>query len=481
MARRLKFDVSRRALLQGLGLGAAAGPLIPLLNASAQTAPRPKRLILLFTPDGCPAKDYSTMVDWKPTGTETSFNFGPLHMPLEPFKAKIVVPWGLTLTAGGAGEAHAYGMAGLWTGTTLPEPNNGASFDGGNGHLTGWGAAPSIDQIVAEAYGAEHALPARADRREPGDALSIDRARRAVRQPELRDPDDLHRGERARNPEVSPKAAFDRYFMGVTPSGMTPTEDPAVARARAEQHAVVDLLKGDLSRIRKRVGAADYQKIDAHLEGVLAIERRILPPPTTPTMAGCTIPPSPMNLTANNANYPAQVTQMMDIATHILACDVTRVLTLQLSRGLQQRHPHLARAHQRPPHDVARRHRSAHRADRDRRLVRASRSPTSSASSTRSTRGAGRCSTTRCSCGAASSATPRTTWAARPFIIAGKAGGALRTGRFLNYDKQEHAKLLVSIAQLMGHVDPRLRRQPRHEQRPPHRPPRLTLPPSEPR
>ena len=45
-------------------------------------------------------------------------------------------------------------MAGLWSGTTLPEPNNGASFDGGNGHLTGWGAAPSIDQIVAQAYGA---------------------------------------------------------------------------------------------------------------------------------------------------------------------------------------------------------------------------------------------------------------------------------------------------------------------------------------
>ena len=142
MARRLRFDVSRRQLLQALGLGAAAGPLIPLLNASAQTAPRPKRLVLLFTPDGAPAKDYSTTVDWKPTGTETDFQFSQLHAPLEPYKAKIVVPWGLKLTAGGAGEQHAYGMAGLWSGTTLPEPNNGASFDGGNGHLTGWGAAP---------------------------------------------------------------------------------------------------------------------------------------------------------------------------------------------------------------------------------------------------------------------------------------------------------------------------------------------------
>ena len=56
-----------------------------------------------------------------------------------------------------------------------------------------------------------------------------------------------------------------------------------MTRARAEQQAVVDLLKGDLARIRKQVGAADYQKIDAHLEGVLAMERRIMPPPTTPT------------------------------------------------------------------------------------------------------------------------------------------------------------------------------------------------------
>ena len=137
MARRLRFDVSRRQLLQSLGLGAAVGPLIPLLNASAQTAPRPKRLLLLFTPDGMAAQNYNTTVDWKPTGTETAFNFHQIHVPLDPFKAKIVVPWGLTMSAGGAGEAHAFGMAGLWTGTTLPPPSAGVSFDGGNGHLTG--------------------------------------------------------------------------------------------------------------------------------------------------------------------------------------------------------------------------------------------------------------------------------------------------------------------------------------------------------
>src|SRR4029079_5197139 len=105
------------------------------------------------------------------------------------------------------------------------------------------------------------------------------------------------------------------------------TEDPAVTRARAEKHAMVDLLKNDLPRIRKRVGAAATQKSAARWEGVLAMERRLIPPPPTPTTTGCTIPASPTKLTSNNANYPMEITQMMDIATHILACDVTRVLT----------------------------------------------------------------------------------------------------------------------------------------------------------
>jgi hypothetical protein len=50
-----------------------------------------------------------------------------------------------------------------------------------------------------------------------------------------------------------------------------------------------------------------------------------------------------------------EITQMMDIATHILACDVTRVLTLQISRGFQRHHAYLAGPHQPAPHDVARR------------------------------------------------------------------------------------------------------------------------------
>ena len=330
MKRRPRIDLTRRGLLQALGIGAAAGPLIPLLNADAQTAARPKRLLLIFTPDGAPAKDYNTTVDWRPTGTETAFTFHNIHAPLQPYASKIVVPWGLTHTSGGAGEAHAWGMAGLWTATTLPGPSAGASFDGGNGNLTGWGAALSIDQMVAQAFG-----PNMPYQRAANDANPETKYRSIALGVQCQGPNSLNRmtytGANAPiHPEVNPKAAFDRIFAGVTPGTTTPpaTEDPAVTRNRAEQKALVDILKGDLPRIRARVGAADYQKLDQHLEGVLAMERRLgTGAVVTPTVSSCSLGTQP----ASNSNFPTQITQMMDTVTHAFACDVTRVMTLQLS------------------------------------------------------------------------------------------------------------------------------------------------------
>ena len=145
---------SRRSLLKGIGASAALGPFIPLLNASGQEMVFPKRLLLFYSPDGTSSVDHNGMViNWSPVGTETSFTLHSIHSPLEPFKSKIVVPWGLKMSAGGAGQEHAFGMSGLWSGFTLHPPSGDANFDGGNGLRTGWGGGATIDQIVAAANG----------------------------------------------------------------------------------------------------------------------------------------------------------------------------------------------------------------------------------------------------------------------------------------------------------------------------------------
>src|SRR4051812_2818969 len=375
-----------------------------------------------------------------------------IQAPPQPYAAKMVVPWGLTLTAGGAGEAHAYGMAGLWTGATLPGPSAGVSFDGGNGHLTGWGNAASIDQIIAQAYG-----PNMPYQRAANDASPETRYRSIALGVQCQGPNTLNRMTYTApnapiSPEVDPVAAFTRIFAGVTPGGgmTTGTEDPAVTQRRNEQKALVDILKGDLAKLRTRVGAADYQKIDAHLEGVLAMERRLAATTTTtPPSSGCTLGMAPAKVSSNNAAFPAQVTSMMDIVAHAFACDVTRVMTLQLSYAFSHV-VHTWLGHTSGHHDMS--HDGTDRRTElqaiDNWYAKQIAYLVGQLDAVNEGNGTLLDNTLIIMGRELGSTAHRMDRS--PLLLIGKAGGALRTGRFLNYDKQEHVKLLVSICQLMG-------------------------------
>lgn len=441
--------ISRRRLLQGLGLGAAMGPLVPILNASGQEPLRPKRLILLYTPDGCPALNYSSTTSWKPSGSGSSFTFGAIHQPLEPYKAKIVVPWGMTLTAAGAGEAHAFGMAGLWTGSELNGPSAGADFDGGNGHRTGWGSGASVDQTIAQAYGTDCPYTRAANDPTPETAF-----RSVALGVQCQNPTSLNRmtytaANQPINPEMSPRNAFDRLLAGIMPStgtGGGTMPDPALAKRNAEQRLLVDVLKQDLARLRTRVGSAEYMKLDAHLEGLLDLERRIGSDEPAPEPAvSCTPPGRP----GSNLSFPDEIKQMMDITVAALACDVTRVVSLQLSYAFSHvLHTWLGHSsdHHQMSHDGQDRRTQLTQIDSwyseqvayllgkldavdegtgsllDNTLIAWGRELGSTAHRMDNT----------------------------PFLFMGGARGALQTGRYLDVGGQQHAKALVSICQLMG-------------------------------
>ncbi|WP_408022446.1 DUF1552 domain-containing protein [Sorangium sp. Soce836] len=146
-----------------------------------------------------------------------------MHAPLDPWKSKLVIPWGLKMTAGGAGEAHAFGMAGLWTASTLNGPSSVANFDGGNGNRTGWGSGASIDQIIARAHGS--GMPYE---RAPDDPVQETPYRTVELGVQCLNPNSLNRmiyaGENSPiHPETSPRAAFNRLFAGATSTGGAPT------------------------------------------------------------------------------------------------------------------------------------------------------------------------------------------------------------------------------------------------------------------
>ena len=384
MARRLRFDVSRRRLLQSLGLGAAAGPLIPLLNASAQTAPRPKRLLLLFTPDGLGGQD-TTHVDWKPTGTETAFKFSSIHTPLDPFKAKIVVPWGLTLTVGRRGRAARVRDGG-------PVVRHDAARAEQRRELRRRQRPPDrlgrrADDRSHRRAGLRrgHAVPALADGREPGDALPEHRARRAMWQPELGDPDVLHGRQRAGQPRGQPEGGVRSLLHGRDGqrdgaadggSGGDARAQRAEGRRRSAEGRPVAHPEADRRRRlpedrrapgrRARDGAAhraaaDHADPDGRLHGPAVADdghqqQRELPD------AGH----------ADDGHRGAHPGVRRDARADAAA-----------QPRIQRHRAHLAGAHERPPHDVSRRHGSAHRADRRSTTGTRSRSRTCSESWTR--------------------------------------------------------------------------------------------------
>lgn len=446
MNKRNRFNrLSRRHLLKALGLTAGVSPLLPLLNASGQESTRPKRLLLIYTPDGAPARDYNTTVDWRPQGSTTDFTFHRIHEPLTPHRSKVVVPWGLRLTAGGAGEQHAYGMAGLWTASTLNGPSDGVNFDGGNGNRTGWGSGPSIDQLIARASGTNcpYALPPDAPTQEtPFRTVEL-----GVR---CQNPTSLNRmiysaANSPLHPEENPRSAFGRLFDGVSSGDQMPSIDAEAERRLQEKGALVDYLKGDLARLKAKVGREDYEKIDAHLEGLLQIEQRLTSAPTGDAAVNCQLP----EVAGTGTTFPQEIRHMIDIAVGAFSCDVTRVMSLQLSYAFSHvLHSWLGHQddHHNMSHDGQDRREQLQQIDSwyaDHvayllgRLDSVSEGDSTLLDNTLIVWGR--------ELGSTAHRMDRV-----PFILAGGGRGALTTGRFHNFDGQEHARLLVSTMQMMG-------------------------------
>ncbi len=75
-------QLTRRHFLRGLGGAAVALPLLSSLRAGAADQPFPKRLLLMYTPNGVIKEAW-----WpKNVVSETSWDLNAIHQPLAPFK-----------------------------------------------------------------------------------------------------------------------------------------------------------------------------------------------------------------------------------------------------------------------------------------------------------------------------------------------------------------------------------------------------------
>lgn len=431
----MKRGLGRRQLLRGLGVVSGLAPLVPSLDGWAGEAkPRPKRLLLAFSSNGMVPERF-----WPPGSTSAGDERGagdrPFELPagsdlapLARHARNLVVLGGVLRPTVKLGGAHEKAMGALWTSTKL---NPGSQFGGG-----GWPSGPSVDQILARA------LPRTTDfaSLEVGVQPFGPGAKGGTMQHMC-----YAGSDRPIPSEGSPMRLFDRLF-GADPNAA----DGAFERLRAERRSVIDRVRRETATLARQIGSADRHKLESHLEGVRAIERRLESRPPD----SCTVrtPGGQIDLDANE-NFPALIELQSDLLASAFACDRTRIASLQWSRsfsmvrhtwlGSNEGHHTLSHdANERPILSAITRFYFEHLA---KLLDRLQAIPEGEGTVLDNTL------VVYCN-------ELHTGWDHKPgpaaAVLAGRLGGALRTGRFVDYGGSGLAQsnLLVSICHALGHT-----------------------------
>lgn len=294
--------------------GAAALPWLASSRVHAGGS-TPKRLVIWHTPAGTVETAFRPVAG----ATESSFTLGSILEPLESFRDKLLVfgpsnpgdiraldhdwrmPRGVSLKV----EGPMHSLAPMLTGTAqqaTPE---------------GWASGVSVDQLVAQRLGAATRFRSLELAVHDAYAGATHSSRMSYAGPGLPMP-----------VEQDPRATFDRLFAGVTA-----TADPVADRAQRRRRSLLDFGRGELARARPSLGPDEQRYLDAHLESIRELERRLDAIPGS----ACTVPTAPMEGLGRGPNYAVRSAEFLhaqvDLAAQALACDLTRVVSLSFGRS----------------------------------------------------------------------------------------------------------------------------------------------------
>jgi Protein of unknown function (DUF1552) len=322
--------VSRRTVLRGIGATIA----LPFLDAML-----PARRVFAQAPGAAAAKKLrfvalemvhgsagSTPIGiqknlWAPAAAGNAFDLAPSVLsPLEPFRNDVTIVSNTDVRNAEAFTAPEIGGDHFRSSAVFLTQSHPKQTQGSDLH-----AGVSIDQIFANKYGQETPIPSMQLCIENVDQSggcsygyscaytdSISWASPSQPLPMIRDP----------------RVVFDQLF-GV---GATPSERK---ERRAEDRSILDWLGSSVNRLKKDLGAADRARLDAYLEDVREIERRIQKVEAYNTSG------EPRELPGAPIGVPDSFTEhvklMFDLQALAFASDLTRVFAFKLGRDASNR------------------------------------------------------------------------------------------------------------------------------------------------
>ena len=282
------WRLSRRHLLRGVGASIA----LPMLNcmeaATKSGTPKPKRSIFLYIPNGV------NTLTWQIQKAGKDYEFTAPMAPLERHRQEITPISGLYHPKG-LGKAHNCDQ--IWlTGADVPR-------DGG-----AWRNTVSADQLMAEVHGVHTRFPSIEMTME---GFSLAWSRDGIQIPADR----------------NVKTVFERLF------GEEKGGKDVVKRRLEKRGSILDAVMSDASRVNKKLGTEDRNKLDEYLTAVRQVEVR-----TDRAEAWLDVPkPKIPGAQASKFSQRLDKSQMQvfhrtyyDLMALALQTDMTRVITCMI-------------------------------------------------------------------------------------------------------------------------------------------------------
>jgi hypothetical protein len=309
--------IPRRTLLRGAGGIAIGLPFLEIMMQPrmAHADAMPKRFVTFFSSAG------TIHENWVPKAgaSETDFTLSTILAPLESLKQKLVVVDGLTNFLGTPppGDDHMRGIGSMLTATELLKGNTVSGAPGFQ--PCGLAGGISLDQFIANAIGKASKFKSLELGVQTGNAGDVTQytsyAAAGMPLPGENDPAKM----------------FKRVFTDVTAGGGPAMVDQAALKRLAQRKSILDAVIDSYGSLSPKLGAADKATMDAHQSAIRDLEMRLTAAPDSSggSNASCAKPTAPTIDFNKNDNFPAVGTLQMDLLVMALACDLTRVATLQ--------------------------------------------------------------------------------------------------------------------------------------------------------
>ena len=297
--------LSRRTMLRGAIGGAAVAVGLPTLEimldshgeALADGSPLPKRFVSWFFGNGVVLNRFT------PSGSGANYTLSEELLPLAGVQPYLSVISGMNNRCEML-ITHHEGMT-IFNGYTMVEVSGLYSKAGG----------PTIDQVIASRIGAGTHIPS-------GVHVGISK-RLSVMDGGTTMHYLSHKSTNEPVPPIfNPQTVWTQVF-----GSFVPPEDPSGPL----RVSVLDAVRDQTNTLKKRLGKLDTERLDAHLEGVAALETKIqtLPPV-------CTTPGMPPETNQDSGGVePMEATNraMSDLLAYAFACDITRTASVLFVGG----------------------------------------------------------------------------------------------------------------------------------------------------